>query len=256
MNNNSSLYEKDVKISIKNVFTELDKYFSKNDLFGAEKHLLFWENEAKKLNDKKALLEIYNEQIGLFRRLENEKCCMNAVNGAILIIDELFKDSVSVATVYINIATAFKVFNQFEKSLDYYEKAEYIYKQNNFIFDFKTAALYNNKASLFWDMKNYEDALNYYLKAIEILKSSSNYDGEIAVSILNIAHIYYEIDPFCEKVNSYLDEAFDYLNSENIVYNSNYAFICTKCAPSYSFFGQFLKAEELEKRAREIYEGN
>ncbi len=35
-----------------------------------------------------------------------------------------------------------------------------------------------------------------------------------------------------------------------------YAFVCESCAPSFSYHGYFMTAEELKKRAKEIYDGN
>ncbi len=245
------------KISVKDIIVTLDEFFSKNDLNSALNHLLFWENEAKKQNDLNALSQIYNEEIGLFRRLQDKENCIKTVNAVIDILENgNFKNGISVATIFVNIATAFKEFDFLKSAEKYYEKAERIYIENSFLNDYKTAALFNNRASLFWELQQYENALNYYFKAIKILKEQNIKHGEIAISLLNCAHIYYEQNPFDEKINPLLDEAYEFLNHKNLNFDGSYAFVCSKCAPSYSFFGQFLRAEELEKRAKQIYERN
>jgi hypothetical protein len=35
-----------------------------------------------------------------------------------------------------------------------------------------------------------------------------------------------------------------------------YAFVCEKCASVFAYYGDFLYAEELEERAKRIYEGS
>ena len=44
------------------------------------------------------------------------------------------------------------------------------------------------------------------------------------------------------------------LNSEEIVRDGNYAFVCEKCAPVFGFYGRFMTEKELNARMRSIYE--
>ena len=57
------------------------------------------------------------------------------------------------------------------------------------------------------------------------------------------------------RIFALLDRAYELLHGEAIPHNGYYAFVCEKCAPSFSYYGYFLAAEELRKEAERIYEG-
>ncbi len=248
--------EKVNKVPIRRVIEKLDSCFSKNDLKGAGELLEYWINEGKKLNDTIGVLEILNEQIGFFRRINDKKQGMKAVEDALEIIEsEKFLGTVSIGTIFINCATTLKAFGYPEKANPLYDKAEEIFSRFPETDSFRKAALYNNAASSYADLKQYEKSKEYYKKAIEILKKDNIYKGELAVSYVNLAHIYFELDPCSEKVNENLDVAWNYLTDETVTKDGNYAFVCSKCASSFGYFGQFLKEEYLKAEAEKIYEG-
>ncbi len=248
--------ESTTAIPMDRVITKLDSFFAKNNLVGAEQLLCYWEKEARAINDKKGLLGILNEEIGLFRRLNKSEEGLHAANEALEIIEtEGYGESISTATIYVNAATTMKAFGLAEQALHYYETAMKIY---SFLGagDFETAALFNNMASAYAQLNKSNKAEDNYLKAIALLKKSCKNDGEIAVSYVNLAHLYYDIDEYDERINSALETAWEYLNSKSTVKDGNYAFICSKCAPSFGFFGHFLRKKKLEEAAEKIYEGN
>ena len=45
----------------------------------------------------------------------------------------------------------------------------------------------------------------------------------------------------------------DLLNSPELPHDGNYAFYCEKCAPVLQYYGFFEAAEDLEGRAKAIY---
>ena len=51
-----------------------------------------------------------------------------------------------------------------------------------------------------------------------------------------------------------LDKACDCLDREETDRDGYYAFVCEKCAPSFSYYGYFAFADELKKRTEDIYE--
>lgn len=106
-------------------------------------------------------------------------------------------------------------------------------------------------------MKRYEEAETDWLRAIQILKDIRCHDGEIAVSLLMLAHLTYDRDSTAfEKVESLLDEAWEYINSDNQPKDGNYAYILRKCAPSLEYFKRFDEAQACRDVAKEIYSGN
>ena len=48
-------------------------------------------------------------------------------------------------------------------------------------------------------------------------------------------------------------EAEALLDTPSVPRNGYYAFVCEKCAPTFSYYGYFLTAEKLTGRAEEIY---
>ncbi len=244
------------KVPIIRVIEKLDSFFSKNDLDSALRLLNYWEKEAKNLGDTKGLLEILNEEIGIYRRLNDKERGLKSAEAAIEIIEqEGYEGTVSAGTIYINAATTMKAFGLAEQALPYYKKAEEIYEKLG-ASSYKTAALFNNMASAYAELGERENAEKSYLKAIELLSQSNDSDGEIAVSFVNLAHLYNDANEEDERIGQSMEKAWEYLQSENIVRDGSYAFICSKCAPAFGYFGYFLRKKQLEEEAEKIYGRN
>ncbi len=65
----------------------------------------------------------------------------------------------------------------------------------------------------------------------------------------------YGLEETIEEIEQCLKKAEKLLNSFDLIYDGNYAFICTKCAPVFRYYGYFGFADELEERAEKIYAG-
>lgn len=242
------------RINVGRFIAKLDECFKTDDLAEAARTVEYWENEARSLNDACGLLSVLNEEIGLYRRMNEKDKALRAVRLAKEIVDFSENNDVSRATVMVNAATTLKAFGYPAEGLPYFDKAEEIYIDNGKKDSFEHAALLNNKSSSLCDLKRYDEGekcLNY---AIEILKKEGKHDGEIAVSLINLAHLTYDRDENSyEAVEAILDKAWEYINSENQPHDANYAFIISKCAPSLRYFKRELEAEALEQTAAEIY---
>ncbi len=245
------------RMPIKRVLAKLDEYFSRNDLAGAEKFLIFWEGEARLGGVPEELIDILNEEIGFFRRTGNIDRGMAAITEAVDIIerDNIEKNS-AIGTVYINIATTLKAFGEPEKALLYYEKAFDIYSESLGSDDYNFAALYNNMALAFEDIGLFGEAENSYKTAVKILRADGEHDAEIAVSLINLAHLYDKAGCNAGAIYKLLDDAWEILNSDCLEKNGNFAFVCSKCAPSFEYFDQSDRGKFLKSEADRIYEGN
>ena len=103
-------------------------------------------------------------------------------------------------------------------------------------------------------MKRYDEAESDWLSAIQILKGVGFHDGEIAVSLLMLAHLTFDRDSSTyETIEALLDEAWDYINSDNQPKDGNYAYILRKCAPSLEYFKRPEEAQACRDVANEIY---
>lgn len=244
-------------IPIARIIDKIDSLFDKNDVEEAGRILDYWEKEAKSLGDDKGLLEIYSEELGYYRKVNNREKGLSAVEGALSILTNLDKESVPNATIYLNCATTLKAFGKVNDAIKYYNIAKAVYEKSLEKDDFRLAGLYNNFATALQELKNYDDAKGYYLKAIDVLKSKG-VCVEIAVSYVNLAQTVFDegqekeilVD---EEIDKYLNLAYETLNDPKIDRDGNYAFVCSKCAPAFGYFGYFIIKDELEKRAKEIY---
>ena len=165
-------------------------------------------------------------------------------------------DAVSIGTIYLNGATTMKAFGLAEDAMQYYEKAKIIYEENLEEDDYRIAALYNNMSSAYKDLGEYLKAESACYKAIEVLKKKDDCYGEIAVTLINVAHIYYDQEPADERIDEIMDKAWELLMSKKNTHDGDFAFLCSKCYPSFGFFGYFQREAELRALTEKIYEGN
>lgn len=245
------------KIPIKTFINELDSFFAREDLQGAERCLLEWRNRAIHSCDKSGELSVLNEMIGFYRQTKNEAWGMEAVKAALALIDILgISEETSCATIYLNAATTMKAFGKSEDAIEIYKKAHRIYRLNLDENDPLFAGFYNNFALALQDLKRYSEAEEYFLRAIEITEKNDKSELETAVSLVNLAHLYYDINNEDNRVNSVMEEALDILENPDFFGYQKYAFTCRKCAPSFGYFGFFLAEKILNERADRIYAGS
>lgn len=244
------------KISVRNFIKELDSFFAKEDLQGAEQCALRWLDLACKHGDKPAELTIYNEMTGFYRQTREEEKALDAVNKAFALLDEFNADYRTRGVIYLNGATTMKAFGKSAEAMEYYEKAENHFRDSLDGNDTLWAGFYNNKALALQDLKKYSEAEEYFLKAIEFTENSEKNELETAVSLVNLAHLYYDMNNEDERISSLMDRALDILDCPDYFGYTKYAFTCRKCAPSFGFFGFFLAEKRLNERADRIYAGN
>lgn len=238
-------------------FDKLNELFSHNDLAAVGRLLDYWDGEARALGDRRGLLEILNEKIGYYRRTSDKDKALSAVREAFDLIErDGIGDPVSTGTVYLNGATTMKAFGLAEDAMPYYERARSIYERHFDSNDYRLAALYNNMSSAYKDLGELERCEESCYRAIEILKGKDDCLGEMAVTLINIAHLYYDADPLDERVYEIMDKAWNCLTSNKNEQNGDFAFLCSKCYPSFGFFGYFEREAELKALTEKIYEGN
>ena len=244
-------------IPIRRIMERLDQYFEKNDLKGAGDLLSYWEREARNLSDLRGLLEILNEEIGYFRRTSDAEHALGAVSEAFSLIDELeLCDEESSATIYLNGATTMKAFGRTNEAMQYYDRAKRIYDAHLAPNDYRLAAFYNNISSAYKDLGDIGRAEEACFSALSVLDGSSIYNGEMAVTHVNLAHIYYESDIFDDRVYEHMETAWMLLSSHDNRHDGAFAFLCSKCYPSFAYFGYIEYENKLKELCKRIYEGN
>lgn len=241
------------------IIEKMDEYMSRRDYPGAERHLLYWLEEAKLGHDKGGELMLRNELVGHYRKTGEKDKAFASADEALRLVKELdFEDSVSAGTTYINVATAYNAFGENEQSVRLFEKARQVYETANTRANL-LGGLYNNMALTYVALGRYEEAFALYDKALHIMADVENGALEQAITYLNMADAY-EAQLGAEQAEStvfdLLDKAYDLLMLPALKHDGYYAFVCEKCAPSFSYYGYFAAANELNRRAKSIYERN
>ncbi len=242
------------RIPVKRVIEKVDEYYNKNDLMGAKRHLEYWEKEANALNDFNGELSVVDELLGLYRKNGDNENALRVLERALILVDKLeLKDTVSGATVYLNAATTYKAVGKADKALPLYEKTLAIYTANLDESDVRFGGFYNNYALALTDAGEFDKAEQCYLSAIKVMEKAVGGKPDLAITYVNLAHLYDTANK-AEKITDCMFTAYNLLNDEENVKNGYYAYVLSKCAPSFKYFGYDKIASDFFKEAKEIYE--
>ena len=240
------------------IIQKLDEYMSRRDYAGAERHLLYWMEEARLGRDRRGQLMLCNELIGHYRKTGERDKAFARIDEALALLDELdFDGSVSAGTTFVNAATACSAFGENERALGLFEKARTVYESAPNIRPELLGGLYNNMALSCKALGRYDEAFALFNRATEQMGKLPGGKLEQAITCLNVADTVAAqqgLEAGETRIFALLDEAWELLQDEAAPRNGYYAFVCEKCAPSFAYYGYFLAAEELQKEAARIYE--
>lgn len=243
-------------IDINRMTAKLDEYLERDDFDSARRHLDYWQSEARFGNDLRGELAIQNELMGLNRRCKNREEADKAVARGLELVEEIgLQGTETSATTFLNVATVYNSFDEPERALEYYKKAEAIYESVN-VDKYKLGGLYNNMALAYGNAGKYGEAKKMFGKAIDLMKELDN-KLEEAISYLNLVDVIQaEIgeDGVSEEIDRYLDISEQLLTDKELKMDLYYAYVCDKCIPAFDYYGRFGIADELRKRVKEIYE--
>ncbi len=241
------------------IIEKMNDYMSRRDYAGAERHLLYWLEEATLGHDKGGALMLRNELVGHYRKTAEKEKAFASAEAALRLLGELQMDgTVSAGTTYINIATAYNAFGENEKSITLFRKAQAAYEANSTAPSL-LGGLYNNMALTYVALGQADEAFPLYEKALKVMAEVPNGELEQAITYLNMADAYTAklgAEQAESKVFDLLDAAYDLLLKPHLTHDGYYAFVCEKCAPTFSYYGYFMAANELKRRAETIYERN
>ena len=245
-------------IPVGRVTEKLDFYLSRKDYAAAERHLRYWLSEADACHDLKGKLTVLNEQIGLYRRIDQEAECLRAISDALSLADSMdIADSSTYGTTLVNAATGYKAFGKAEEALPLYRKARSVYESALDPDDGRLGGLYNNMALALTDLKEFREAEELFHKAISVMEKQENGALEAAITYLNLADLVTAesgLEAGEKEIEKHLLKAEELLNTEGLPRDGYYAFVCEKCAPVFGYYGFFLTEQELTRSAREIEE--
>ena len=245
------------------VIEKMDAYMARRDYAGAERHLLYWLDEALELGDARGELMVRNELVGHFRKTGNKDRALEHAQAALDLLDSRgFAGTISAGTTYTNVGTACNAFGDNERAIEMFSSALQIYEGSGHTAPSLLGGLYNNMALACIALGRFDEADAYYEKALEAMGKVENGELEQAITYLNMADAAVararaagEDEAACEKlVEANLDKALDLLDTPSVPRDGYYAFVCEKCAPVFGHYGYFLADGDLRERARGIYE--
>ena len=242
------------------IIEKMDEYMSRRDYAGAERHLLYWLEEARLGGDKRGELLLRNELVGHYRKAGDRDKALSHGEAALALLRELdFDGTVSAGTTYTNVATACNAFGENNRALTLFEKAKEVYEATPRTEPSLLGGLYNNMALTYVSLGRYEEAFALYEKALNIMGGVADGALEQAITYLNMADATAAQKGMEEaeaEIDTLVDRAWELLNDPALPRNGYYAFVCEKCAPSFSYYGYFSAANELTWRAENIYAEN
>lgn len=245
-------------IDIGRAIEKLDEHLARNDYAAAEKHLLFWADEARFNDDERGLLALYNELMGLYRKTDKREQSIEYAEKALNLVEKLgLSDSSVGGTTLVNAATVYKAFSMPEKAISLYRKALEIYKATLSEKDPRLGGLYNNMGLAYTDLAMFDDAEDCYKKALSVMQSVELSELEQAITYLNMADLENSMLGTLEAedvISKYVEKAIELLDTETLPRNGYYAFVLEKCVPSIRYYGYFFDADRLEKIYKGIYE--
>lgn len=239
------------------IVEKVNEYMSRRDYDAVERHLKYWLTEAKLGYDLRGQLTIRNEFIGHYRKIGNKEKAFENIGEALELVKEMGFDSCrSGAVTFINAGTACNAFDENHRALDLFKKARAVLEYDRDTDPVFLGGLYNNMALAYVGLGKYEKACKLYDRALEVMGKVQNGCLEQAITLLNIANAKeYEfgLEESEGEIADLLERAFELLGREDVPHDGYYAFVCEKCAPTFSYYGYFADAAELNKRAEEIY---
>ena len=240
------------------IIQKLDAYMSRRDYAGAERHLRYWLEEARRVRDLRGQLLVCNELIGHYRKVGDRENAFAMTDEALRLLEVLdFEGSVSAGTTYVNAATACSAFGEHERALALFEKARAVYESNPGTRPHLLGGLYNNMALACQALGRYDEAFALYDKAMELMGQVRGGVLEQAITCLNRADAVagkLGLEDGETTINALLEQAWNLLQDERAPRDGYYAFVCEKCAPTFSYYGWFAAAEELQQTAEALYE--
>ena len=240
------------------IIQKMDEYMSRRDYAGAERHLLYWLEEAKLGHDLRGELMLRGELVGHYRKTGEEAKAMESADEALRLLKELdFEGTISSGTTYVNIATACSAFGKNERALELFEKARKIYESSANTRADLLGGLYNNMALVLVSLGRFAEAFDLYEKALRVMGGVPGGGLEQAITYLNMAdaaEAQKGLLDASEAIDTYLGTAQTLLDTPTLVRDGYYAFVCEKCAPTFEYYGWFAAANDLNERAGAIYE--
>ncbi len=241
------------------VIEKMDWYMSRRDYAGAERHLLYWLEEARQGGDLRGELMLRNELVGHYRKTGRRDQAVENGEAALSLLDRLdMGGAISAGTACVNFATALNAFGENERALALFERARPVYESSAATRPDLLGGLYNNMALACVALGRYDEAEALYDKAVAVMAKAPHGALEVAITCLNRADLVAARDGMEAgggAIYDLADRAVALLDDPGLEHDGYYAFVCEKCAPTLEYYGYFDDARRLKEEAERIYAG-
>lgn len=242
------------------ILQTLDALLQKNDYPGANEFLLSSLDAARAAKNDAHILLLYNELMGLCRKLGEQEQALSFAACALGQIEKMkIVNNVGAATTYLNCATVYKAFGKAEEAIPLFEQAHRIYDSTLSPTDVRMAGLCNNMALALVDLGRFRQAHELYRRALNVLQRNFGKQAEQAITLLNMAtalETEHGAEDGWEQIDALLRQAMTLLDECPKQDSGEYAFACEKCATVFGYYGYFVYEKELKERCRRVYEGS
>ena len=239
------------------IVEKMDEYMARRDYTGAERHLLYWLEEARLGQDERGELMLHNELVGHYRKVGNRDEAFEHAEAALSLLEKLdMEGTLSAGTTYVNTATAMDAFDEDERAIGLFECARAAYEASSQTRPELLGGLYNNMALTCVKLGRFAEAHELYGLALDQMAKVEGGELEQAITYLNMADAAVTecgMEAAEAEVYELLDKAAELFDTTAAPRNGYYAFVCEKCAPTFAHYGYFIVAEDLEARAAELY---
>lgn len=231
-------------------FYELDELLAKGQGEEAIAYIQTAMEEARKLDDTKALIAIYNEAGGLCRDFSKYEDAENYYTEALsLIIHIGAAGSESHGTTLINYGTCLANWQKYEEAIEMFSEAASILAGLGMGTDYRMAALYNNMSWVLQEQGKLEDASEYLNRALFLLNAVPDSEGEQAASLTNLANLYWEQGLLDEAKVTLLKALDIYKEQVHLRREGRYAAVIATLANIFFSEGDYERAATLCKEA-------
>ena len=241
------------------VIDKLDEYMSRRDYAGAERHLLYWLEEARAGGDLRGELMLRNELIGHCRKTGQREQALAHIEAALSLVERLgFAGTISAATTFVNAATALNAFGEDARALALFERARPVYESSAATRPELLGGLYNNMALTCASLGRYDEADGLYDRAMDAMAQAPHGALGQAITCLNLADMVEARDGMEageSAIYALADRAVALLDDPALEHDGYYAFVCDKCAPTLEYYGYFDDAQRIREEAERIYAG-
>ena len=237
-------------------FQELDRFFSRNDIKGAESYLTDLLHAAAAQKELPLMLSVSNELGGIFRVTNRLSEAAKLYLSALEMISVLhLEQTVSHGTTLLNYAGVLAESGEFQKALDLYKQAEVIYDRLGIQDAYQRAALSNNISHMLDKLNQNQEALGYAKESLELILALPGAEVEKATSYATLAARQMKVGNIHEATNNVLESERIFTSLSGPLH-PHYAGALNTKGELYCKTGKTQEAEAAFRKALEVVESS